>query len=131
MGCGCDATDAGSDVSARLIMDDPELSTRVNSARLARYTNKTIRLPCQILSVNEGQILVEASDGGQVTVVVPSNMRNEHIQDKYIEVVGKVFDSATVHMLAYIGLGAHLDMKLVNDTTELIHDPRFLQKMFS
>jgi len=110
--------------------DDPDrqLSIRVNSARLAEYAGKNIRLPCKVLFVDGERLLVEASDGGQVTVNVPAN---ERLQDPYIEVVGKVQDSSTILMFSCIGLGAHLDMKLVNDTIELIHDPRFLQKMFS
>jgi len=50
--------------------------------------------------------------------------------DSYIEVVGRVDDANTVQMLAFINLGDDLDMKLVNDTIELIHDPRFYTKMF-
>lgn len=71
--------------------------------------------------------------------------------DSYVEVVGRVIDANTVHMLASINLGDDLgklfflffrftiylrflfhipDMKLVNDTIELIHDPRFYKKMF-
>ena len=73
--------------------------------------------------------------------------------DSYVEVIGRVIDANTVQMLAFINLGDDLgkssfplffyrftiyymflfhmsDMKLVNDTIELIHDPRFYQKMF-
>lgn len=71
--------------------------------------------------------------------------------DSYIEVIGRVIDANTVQMFACINLGDDLgkfhppslslftvrasihmpDMKLVNDTIELIHDPRFYTKMFS
>ena len=73
--------------------------------------------------------------------------------DSYIEVVGRVIDANTVQMLTFINMGDDLggsfpffsvynsltvlfasihipDMKLVNDTIELIHDPRFYTKMF-
>jgi replication factor A3 len=73
--------------------------------------------------------------------------------DSYVEVVGRVIDANTVQMPAFINLGDDLgellptfsvydslmilfasihilDMKLVNDTIELIHDPRFYTKMF-
>ena len=73
--------------------------------------------------------------------------------DSYVEVVGRVIDANTVQMLTFINLGDDLgeffplfsvyyslmilfasihmlDMKLVNDTIELIHDPRFYAKMF-
>jgi replication factor A3 len=69
--------------------------------------------------------------------------------DPYVEVIGRVKDVDTVQMLAFVNLGDDLgeflplynsfmilfasihipDMKLVNDTIELIHDPRFYTKM--
>lgn len=32
--------------------DDKEFSTRVNSARLADYVSKNVRLPCKVLKVS-------------------------------------------------------------------------------
>jgi replication factor A3 len=74
------------------------------------------------------------------------------MSDTYVEVVGNVVDATTIKMLGCINLGSDLgefpsselflcrgvvsslhwiiDMKLVNDTIELIHDPRFYSKMF-
>jgi replication factor A3 len=75
-------------------------------------------------------------------------VQSEDIESTYFEVVGRVIDPTTVHMLACVNLGSDLgmpppvssvfnlistfslDMKLVNDTIELIHDPRFYSKMF-
>ena len=70
--------------------DDRQLSTRVNSARLSGYLEKNIRLACKVLfvrsfsisglflssypalsQVDGEQLNVEASDGGQVKVMVP------------------------------------------------------------
>lgn len=68
--------------------DDRQLSRRVNSARLPEYVDKNVRLACKILKVRsffsacsvitwhvfqvDGERLtVEASDGGQVNVLVP------------------------------------------------------------
>jgi len=105
-----------------------ELSTRVNSRRLADYLEQNVRLPCKVLRmVDEKKLLVEASDGGEVTVVVPPNAA---VRDTYVEIVGKVSSASSINMLSCIALGSDLDMKLVNDTIELIHDPRFYQKMF-
>ncbi|KAF8155599.1 hypothetical protein B0H34DRAFT_798760 [Crassisporium funariophilum] len=129
---------------------DKDLSTRVNSARLSDYVGKHVRLPCKALKMSDGSATVEASDGGHVTVhlnsvllsILPLSEANigrnslsafqkaGAIVDPYIEVVGKVMDASTVQMLACVNLGAELDMKMVNDTIELIHDPRFYSKMF-
>ncbi|PPQ79715.1 hypothetical protein CVT25_003284 [Psilocybe cyanescens] len=105
-----------------------ELSTRVNSARLPQFTGKSVRLACKVLTLDANRMTVEASDGGQVTVVqIPPNT---NISDPYVEVIGKATNPTTIQMYACVNLGQDLDMKLVNDTIELIHDNRFYQKMF-
>ncbi|CAA7264300.1 unnamed protein product [Cyclocybe aegerita] len=95
------------------------ISPRVNSARLANFVGQEI---------DGSRVTVEASDGGQVNVQA---LPNTDISETYIEVVGRVQDASTIQMHACINLGANLDMKLVNDTIELIHDPRFYSKIFS
>ncbi|KAF5310963.1 hypothetical protein D9619_007948 [Psilocybe cf. subviscida] len=107
--------------------ENQHLSVRVNSARLADFVGQTVRLPCKAISIDAGRITVEASDGGQIAVQVPSNA---DVRDTYIEIIGKVVNPTTISMLACINLGSELDMKLVNDTIELIHDPRFYKRMF-
>ncbi|KAF9533365.1 replication factor A protein 3 [Crepidotus variabilis] len=106
---------------------DRQLSPRVNSAQLANYLGKNVRLACKVLNIDVTQIVVEASDGGQVNVQIQSH---SEIDDTYIEVVGKVQTPDTIRALACIGMGSDLDMKLVNDTIILTHDPRF-KTMFS
>jgi replication factor A3 len=48
-----------------------DATPRVNSARLANYQSRTVRLPCKILEVRSDTALVEASDGGQVQIELP------------------------------------------------------------
>ncbi|KAF8817062.1 replication factor A protein 3 [Phlegmacium glaucopus] len=106
---------------------DRDLSTRVNAARLPEYIGRHVRLACKVLKLNGDRATVEASDGGQVNVKLSAAA---NIVDSYVEVVGRVVDATTVQMHVCINLGDNLDMKLVNDTIELIHDPRFYSKMF-
>ncbi|KAF8883031.1 replication factor A protein 3 [Infundibulicybe gibba] len=103
-------------------------STRVNSARLSGFIGKTVRLACKVLNFSGDVMVVEASDGGQVTIQVPSSAQ---VSDTYVEIVGSVIDATSIKMMACIGLGGELDLKLINDTIELIHDPRFYSRMFS
>ncbi|GLB42321.1 putative replication factor A protein 3 [Lyophyllum shimeji] len=106
-----------------------DLSTRVNSARLPDYVGKTVRLACKPLQRSADLVTVQAADGGEVMVQL---LRDVDIDaSSYIEVVGKVMDATTVKMMSVIHLGPDLDMKLVNDTIELIHDPRFYTRMFT
>ncbi|KAF9471908.1 replication factor A protein 3 [Pholiota conissans] len=107
--------------------EDREHTPRVNSARLADFIGKTIRLPCKVLKVDGERLTVEAADGGQVAV---NATPNADVSDTFIEVIGKVNSPSSIQMLASISMGSDLDMKLVNDTIELIHDRRFYNRMF-
>jgi len=111
--------------------EDKNLSTRVNAARLPEYIGQHVRLAGKVLKMNENRATVQASDGGQVNVQLSTaSLANTANMDSYVEVVGRVVDANTMNMLAFINLGDDLDMKVVNDTIELIHDPRFYKKMF-
>ncbi|KDQ58605.1 hypothetical protein JAAARDRAFT_69068 [Jaapia argillacea MUCL 33604] len=103
------------------------VSTRVNSARLPQYVGRTVRLACKVLKLQGETALVEASDGGQVHVRLT---RDANVTDTYIEVIGSVLDESTIKMMACINMGSHLNMQLVNDTIELVHDPRFMGRIF-
>jgi len=79
------------------------------------------------------------------------SFHNNQSIDSYIEVIGRVINPTTVQMVTSINLGTELgesdashvpiygcglterstDMKLVNDTIELIHDPRYFGRMMS
>ncbi|OCH85761.1 replication factor A protein 3 [Obba rivulosa] len=95
---------------------------RVNSAILNNYIGRSVRLTCKTLRVNPDVALVEASDGGQITVrMLPDAV----MPSQFVEIICQVQDPSTVKMQACINLGDKLDMKLVNDVVELSHDSRF------
>jgi len=108
-------------------MSSEHASTRVNSRHLNEYVGRTVRLVCKCLSFQGENAIVETSDGGQVEVRLH---RDSNMADTYVEVIGSVIDATTVKMMACINLGSDLDMKLVDDVIELIHDPRFRDRMF-
>ncbi|TEB30171.1 hypothetical protein FA13DRAFT_1859047 [Coprinellus micaceus] len=106
-----------------------EISPRVNSAMLPNWIGKTVRLTCKVVKFSdETHMVVEAADGGQVTVEV---LKDPGIDVTFIEVIGKVVSGTEVKMQGCIKMGSDLDMNLVNDTITLIHDPRFFGKLFS
>ncbi|PPQ76137.1 hypothetical protein CVT26_011806 [Gymnopilus dilepis] len=96
---------------------------------LPLFQGKIVRLTCKVVEINlEDEILVvEASDGGEVKIL---NNRNVNVKDPIIEVVGKVVGERCVAMASCVNLGKALDLKLVDDTIKLIHDPRFFGKLF-
>jgi len=111
-------------------MSSEHVSTRVNSARLPDFVGKTVRLACRVLRRTADTVAVEASDGGEVSIQLPRDTM-ANIEDPYVEIIGKAIDATTIRMLGCTNLGQELDLKIVNDTIELIHDPRFYNKMFS
>ncbi|KAJ7792392.1 hypothetical protein B0H14DRAFT_2931290, partial [Mycena olivaceomarginata] len=85
-------------------------------------------LTCRPITFNGSSATVAASDGGQVTVTL---LPDTHMApDTYYEVIGSVVNSTTVRMYHYVPMGPNLDMKLVDDTIKLMHDPRFYTEMF-
>ena len=163
--------------------DPNALSVRVNSARMPKFLNKHVRLPCKVLKVCWGfstsswawfdcvplqlsgdSATVQASDGGEVNVhLLPvssihdqrasrliaftewthyGNLRWDYRQSRWTN------DDSDARMhkpwsrsrcacclclynVVELNTQYNQDLKLVNDTIELIHDSRFYGKMFS
>ncbi|KAJ7266909.1 replication factor A protein 3 [Mycena haematopus] len=109
-------------------MGDSLTSIRVNSALLPRFPGKNVRLTCRPIKFNGSSATVAASDGGEVTVTL---LPDTHMApDTYYEVIGSVINPTSIKMYHCISMGPDLDMKLVDDTIKLTHDPRFYTKMF-
>jgi len=100
---------------------------RVNSALLPRFVGKTVRLTCRPIKLTANSWTVQACDGGEVTVTLfPEQLST----DSYFEVIGNVVNGTTIKMFKGTNLGSDIDMTLVNDTINLMHDPRFFTKIF-
>ncbi|KAH6906792.1 hypothetical protein BKA70DRAFT_1563596 [Coprinopsis sp. MPI-PUGE-AT-0042] len=109
---------------------DREITPRVNSAMLPNWSGKMVRVPCKLIKFNDtGSLTVQASDGGQLTVTVMGE--HQSLSEPFLEIIGKVISPTSLQMLACIGLGSEVDLKLVDDTINLIHDERFFTRWFS
>ncbi|KAJ7449799.1 replication factor A protein 3 [Mycena latifolia] len=109
-------------------MADDYVSIRVNSALLPRFIGKPVRLTCRPTKLTSEGWTVQACDGGEVTV----KLRPETLSpNAYFEVIGSALDGTTIKMLSSHNLGTDIDMTLVNDTINLMHDPRFYERMFA
>ncbi|KAJ7774814.1 replication factor A protein 3 [Mycena metata] len=107
--------------------ETPLVSMRVNSSLLPRFVGKTVRLTCRPIKLTAAGWTVQASDGGEVTVTLLSDQLTT---DTYFEVIGSVASGTSIKMFRSMNLGNELDMTLVNDTINLMHDPRFYKKIF-
>lgn len=92
---------------------------RVNSAMLTDYQGKTVRIIGRVLNRQAGNIIIQASDEGQVKVKLS---QGSSISDDatFIEVIGKVSQSdLSVTELTSVDLGTDLDMGLVEKFVQL------------
>ncbi|KAJ7211385.1 replication factor A protein 3, partial [Mycena pura] len=108
-------------------------STRVNSALLPRFTGKNVRLACRPIKAQDDQFMgdnatVAASDEGEVTVTLRSD--THMAPDTFYEVLGIVVNPTTIKTYRCTSMGTNIDMKLVDDSIRLMHDPRFYTQIF-
>ncbi|KAI9638275.1 replication factor A protein 3 [Dioszegia hungarica] len=94
---------------------------RINSRNLSKFINQTVRLTCKIVQVKGDMATVEASDGGQVGVLLSRDM---HMADPFVEIIGTVKEDNTVKALTSINLGKTLDMKAVDQVVELANSSK-------
>jgi len=104
-------------------------STRVNSALLPRFTGKNVRLACRPIKFMGDSATVAASDGGEVTVTLRSD--THMAPDTFYEVLGMVVNPTTIKTYRCTSMGTNIDMKLVDDSIKLMHDPRFYTQIFA
>ncbi|BGP17714.1 hypothetical protein JCM10213_005294 [Rhodosporidiobolus nylandii] len=98
-------------------MDRP--TPRVNAERLAQYPEgKVVRLVGKVVNLTDDAAILEASDGGQVTVKLGSL---SGLSDTFVEVVGKVTGSNSMNELSSLNLGDNIDMEAANKVVELTH----------
>jgi len=93
-------------------------SPRVNSALLPKYIGRTVRLTCKVIKLQGDNAIVQAADGGQVTVKL---LRDSNITDTFVDIIGKVVDEHTLRMLQVNNWGSDIDLELVNQTVEQLH----------
>ncbi|MBW0500636.1 hypothetical protein O181_040351 [Austropuccinia psidii MF-1] len=99
-------------------MDAP--TPRVSSSLLGQYIGKIVRISGKVISVSR-DILIESSDGGQVTII--QSPTNPKITDQFIEVVAKVESHDTVRELDSSNFGDKYDLKLAQAVVDIIHNP--------
>ncbi|KAI0250607.1 replication factor A protein 3 [Lactifluus subvellereus] len=115
-------------------MSDEYVSPRVNAARIKDYldTKHPVRVTGKVLnfSNDETHLLMEASDGGQITVLLPLPPQVHNVTDTFVEIIGTPVDASTIKFMACINMGPKLDLALVNQVTELTFDPKFRGRLF-
>lgn len=77
-----------------------EATPRVNFETMQRYQNQRVMLCCQVLSVGNGQVKVQTSDKGEITV----NGVNRPYESKFVEVTGRVTSPNTIDEESHLDL---------------------------
>jgi replication factor A3 len=86
---------------------------------MRNYQGQTVRLPCKVIRISDDSAIVEASDGGHVSVKLSYDSTLGTVS--YAEIIGKVTDAQTIDMMAAVDMGSDLDMDLVDGTIEMMH----------
>ncbi|KAK2464303.1 hypothetical protein APHAL10511_003760 [Amanita phalloides] len=105
------------------------ISPRVNAALFPQYKGKVVRLTCKRISIHGDTATVEASDGGELCVLMTRDLRIGEA-GPYVELIGNVVDSTTLKLMTYVDLGQELDLSVVDSAIRLMHDPRFVGKFW-
>ncbi|KAH8979876.1 hypothetical protein EDB83DRAFT_2537158 [Lactarius deliciosus] len=117
-----------------LKMSDGFTSPRVNAARIKDYqgSGHPVRVTGKVLnfSDDETHLVMEASDGGHVKVLLPAPPQPHNVTDTFVESIGTVVDASTIKFMACINMGSKLDLALVNQVVELTFDPKFRGRLF-
>ncbi|KAG8747876.1 hypothetical protein FRC10_010495 [Ceratobasidium sp. 414] len=91
---------------------------RINSARMSQYIGRHVRLTCKVIKTQGDNIIVQASDGGQVEVKLSGG---QEARDTYIEILGKVVDSSRLVASQVFQQGDSLDLEVIDQLVELMH----------
>ncbi|KAH7344424.1 replication factor A protein 3 [Rhizoctonia solani] len=91
---------------------------RINSALMSQYVGRHVRLTCKIIKTQGENIMVQASDGGQVEVKLTAGRT---ANDNYVEILGKVVDSGRMVASEVFPHGDNIDLEVVNQLVELMH----------
>ncbi|KAI0298719.1 replication factor A protein 3 [Multifurca ochricompacta] len=115
-------------------MSDHLLSPRVNSAHMKDYLDgrHPVRITGKVLNFasDETYLLMEASDGGQIKVLLPQHPQSHNVTDTFVEIIGTIVNPSTIKFMACINMGSNLDLTLVNQVVELTFDPKFRGRLF-
>ncbi|ELU43257.1 replication factor A domain-containing protein [Rhizoctonia solani AG-1 IA] len=91
---------------------------RINSARMSQYVGRHVRLTCKIIKAQGENIIVQASDGGQVEVKLTTSRPGN---DNYVEILGKVVDAQRMVASEVFPQGDNIDLEVVDQLVELMH----------
>lgn len=115
-------------------MSDGFASPRVNAARIKDFLGcgHPVRVAGKVLNFSDDEtyLLMEASDGGQIKVLLPQPPQPHNVTDTFVEIIGNVVDASTIKFMACINMGPKLDLAVVNQVVELTFDQKFKGRLF-
>ncbi|KAF8267531.1 hypothetical protein EI94DRAFT_1661936 [Lactarius quietus] len=127
-------------------MSDGFASPRVNAARIKDFLGcgHPVRITGKVLnfSDDETHLLMEASDGGKVKVLLPpvcpasfpgappdpsfrfsQPPQLHNVTDTFVEIIGNVQDASTIKFMACINMGPKLGVSIFNSHFLCLPDP--------
>ncbi|CAO3680679.1 unnamed protein product [Umbelopsis ramanniana] len=84
---------------------------RVNSNTLKNHVGHTVRVSGKVISLNGDNAIIEATDNGQIQVILNGQSQ---WGTTYVEVIGQVTPENTIQEFTFTNLGNEFDLALAN-----------------
>jgi len=97
-----------------------ESNPRINGKLMNRYIGRVVQLVCELQHVdqNNGNAIVKASDGIQVTVILPAGVSAD---SQYLQVTGKAGPNNMIEAFSVISAGEKFDLSNYDKAVELMN----------
>ncbi|KAF0531759.1 replication factor A protein 3 [Gigaspora margarita] len=94
-------------------------SPRINSALRVKYRGETVRLIGKVLEASSKTAKLEASDKGQVQVVLKPGLDEPLNPESYIEVIGRVNDDLSIKEYNHLAIREPFDLETYDLAVQL------------
>lgn len=100
--------------------EEPTTTPRINKALLPKYVGRTVRLVGRVTGKRGGEVEVQTSDGGSVTVRTSSGL-DDYDAGMICEIIGKVHEDLTLEEYNMSVWNADFNMDNFNQLVRLVH----------
>ncbi|VDB88844.1 unnamed protein product [Peniophora sp. CBMAI 1063] len=95
------------------------VSPRINSSKLGQYNKQIVRVVGRLQIVDDSHAMIEASDGGQIKLLVNQTFMPKLQGADFVEIIGEVQDAGTLKYQTHSTFDGGVDLKLADQVIEM------------